>query len=90
MGSDLFKQYTIDKNPFITNTKWSIHEATHKQRKTKSCVFVANKANITNDKETQISFLKTDATSLMKYKHPNILGIVEPFTEDKYSIGFIT
>ena len=90
MGSDLFKQYTIDKNPFITNSKWSIHEATHKQRKTKSCVFVANKANITNDKETQISFLKTDATSLMKYKHPNILGIVEPFTEDKYSIGFIT
>ena len=97
MGNELFGQYSIDKQPFLSGgylNLWKIYKASHKERKQDVCVFVFEKKNLekfpSNEREEILTALKKEATSLVKYKHPSILGIVEPLVEDKYSIGFIT
>lgn len=37
-----------------------------------------------------MAFLKKEAQSLLKLRHPNIVNLVEPITEDKTSIAFVT
>lgn len=97
MGSELFKQYQVDKSTFINGghmNMWKIYNGTHKTLKNKVCVFVFDKADLnqysSKDRDAIIAVLKKEATGLVKYKHPNILSIVEPLVEDKYSLGFVT
>ena len=57
------------------------------------CLYLKKKNLNKFQKEEQndiLNSLKKEAQSLIKYKHPSILGIVEPLLEDKNSIGFVT
>lgn len=97
MGSELFKQYQIDKTKFISGgylNLWKIYTGYHKQRKNKVCVFVLEKSALnaysSKEQDNILSVIKKEATSLVKYKHPNILSVIEPLIEDKYSFGFVT
>ena len=97
MGNELFGEYNIEKEPFLTGgylNLWNIYRGIHKERKQNVCVFVFEKKNLNKfQKEEQndiLNSLKKEAQSLIKYKHPSILGIVEPLLEDKNSIGFVT
>ena len=97
MGNELFGQYSIEKQPFLSGgylNLWKIYKASHKERKQDVCVFVFEKKNLEKyprkERDEILNALKKEASSLAKYKHPSILGIVEPLVEDKYSIGFIT
>lgn len=97
MGNELFGNYSIEKNHFLTGghlNMWKIYKAVHKERKKPVCVFVFEKKGLDSyqhsEKEELLNVLRKEATSLMKFKHPNILSIIEPLSEDKYSIGFVT
>ena len=97
MGSELFTQYQVDKSSYIAGghmNLWKIYTGTHKILKNKVCVFVFDKNALgqysSKDKDLILAVLKKEATGLVKYKHPNILSIVEPLVEDKYSLGFVT
>lgn len=97
MGSELFKQYQIDKTKYISGghlNLWKIYTGYHKQRKNKVCIFVLEKSALDcfalKTKEDMLSRIKKEATSLVKYKHPNILSVIEPLIEDKYSFGFVS
>ena len=97
MGNQLFGEYNIEKEPFLTGgylNLWNIYRGIHKERKQNVCVFVFEKKHLEKfQKEEQndiLNSLKKEAQSLIKYKHPSILGIVEPLLEDKNSIGFVT
>ncbi len=97
MGNQLFGEYNIEKEPFLTGgylNLWNIYRGIHKERKQNVCVFVFEKKHLDKfqkDEQNDIlNSLKKEAQSLIKYKHPSILGIVEPLLEDKNSIGFVT
>ena len=97
MGNELFGQYSIEKTPFLTCghlNLWKIYKATHKERKQPACVFVFDKKQLdsfpSSTREDLLTILRKDATSLTKYKHPNILSIIEPLVEDKNNLSFIT
>ena len=97
MGNELFSNYVIEKTPFLTGghlNLWKIYKATHKERKTPSCVFVFEKKTLESypqgEREDLLNLLRKEATSLIKFKHPNFLSVIEPLNEDKYSLGFIT
>ena len=97
MGNELFSQYSIEKTPFLTCghlNLWKIYKATHKERKQPACVFVFDKKQLDSfplsTREDLLTILRKDATSLTKYKHPNILSIIEPLIEDKNNLSFIT
>ena len=97
MGNELFGQYSIEKTPFLTCghlNLWKIYKATHKERKQPACVFVFDKKQLesfpASTREDLLAILRKDATSLTKYKHPNILSIIEPLVEDKNNLSFIT
>ena len=95
MGTELFKHYTADKTPFLKcgyNNLWSVYRGMHKARKLPVCIFVLDKKNlkkITKNKDILTTIRKT-ATTLGKFRHPNILGLVEPLVEDKACLGFVT
>ena len=97
MGNELFGEYNITKEPFLTGgylNLWKIHKGVHKERKQNVCIFVYQKKELSKFKKEEqndiLNALKKEAQSLIKYKHPSILGIVEPLIEDKNSIGFVT
>ena len=97
MGNELFGEYNISKEPFLTGgylNLWNIYKGVHKERKQNVCIFVYQKKDLSKFKKEEqndiLNALKKEAQSLIKYKHPSILGIVEPLIEDKNSIGFVT
>lgn len=97
MGNDLFSQYSIEKTPFLTCghlNLWKIYKAIHKERKQPACVFVFDKKHLdsfpSSTRDELLTILRKDATCLTKYKHPNILSIIEPLVEDKNNLSFIT
>lgn len=96
MGTELFKHYSADKTPFLKcgyNNLWNVYHGTHKARKQQVCIFVLEKKNLKkvtkNTKEALVTIRKS-ASVLAKFKHPNILSLVEPLVEDKNCIGFVT
>ena len=95
MGSSLFPDYTLEKNPYMKLKFWQIFIATKKSTGEKVSVFLFEKKSI--DKKTEkeknviLQLLKKEPDILLKYKnHKNILKIIEPLAEDSYRIGFIT
>lgn len=97
MGNEFFSQYSIEKPHYLTGghlNLWKIYRGIHKNTYQKVSVFVFDKKTLDqfpkNDHEALLSILKNEAASLVKFKHPNILSIVEQLIEDKYSLGFIT
>ena len=96
METELFKHYTAEKTPFLKlgfNIEWSVYRATHKQRNIPVSIFVCEKKNIKKlggNYKNIIEQLKKITTELSKFKHPNILSVIEPMIEDKNCIGFVT
>ena len=97
MGSDLFSNYTVEKTPFLQGgymKLWKIYHGTHKVRKQEVCIFVFEKKSLDKfPKQEQSEILltlKCEAHMLGKFKHPSLLSVVEPFVEDKATLGFVT
>jgi len=97
MGNPIFKKYNIDKEtPLVGgyNNYWKIYKGIHKERKKDASIFVFEKKKIEKLKKDQreeiISTLKKESQKLTKYKHPNILGVIEPLLEDKDTLVFVT
>ena len=95
MGSSLFPDYTLEKNPYMKLKFWQIFIATKKATGEKVSVFLFEKKSIEKKTEKEknviLQLLKKEPDILLKYKnHKNILKIIEPLAEDSYSIGFIT
>ena len=97
MGSDLFSNYTIEKTPFLQGgymKLWKIYHGIHKVRKQEVCIFVFEKKGLDKfPKQEQSEILltlKCEAHTLVKFKHPSLLSVVESFVEDKNTLGFVT
>ena len=93
----IFKNYNIEKDHFCTGgfkNLWKIYKGSRKDREADVCVFVVEKKNLDKfskeEKEEILTNLRKEASSLVKYKHPAILGIVDPLEEDKSTIAFVT
>ena len=73
---------------------WKIYHGTHKVRKQEVCVFVFEKKLLEKFPKSEhneiLLTLKSEAHMLVKFKHPSLLSVVEPFLEDKNSLGFVT
>ena len=97
MGSKLFSNYSIDKTPFLQggNMKlWKIYHGTNKVRKQEVCLFVLEKKSLERFRKSEqngiLLALKCEAYMLIKFKHPSLLSVIEPFIEDKNTLGFVT
>ena len=96
MGSSLFPNYTLEKNPYIKLRFWQIFQGVNKTSGDKVSVFIFEKKNLgkksESEQKTILQLLKRQPESLLKIKnnHKNILKVIEPIAEDSYSIGFIT
>lgn len=97
MGNTLLRDYNVEKEPFLTagfQNLWKIYKGKHKDRNTDVSVFFFDKKNLEKfnkeQKDEVINILKKEASSLAKYKHPGILGLVELPLEDKTSLAFVT
>ena len=97
MGSDLFSNYSIEKTPFLQGgymKLWKIYHGTHKVRKQEVCIFVFEKKGLEkfpkHEQPEILLTLKCEAHTLVKFKHPSLLSVVESFVEDKNTLGFVT
>ena len=93
----IFKNYNIEKDHFCTSgykNLWKIYKGSKKDRKQDVCVFVLEKKVLDkyskDEKEEILNNLRKEAQSLVKYKHPAILGLVDPIEEDKSTMAFVT
>lgn len=98
MGQTLIKNYTLEKDPYLTGgykNFWKIYKGTHKIRETLASVFVFDKKVLDqysnkDEKEEILLLLRKESQNLQKFKHPGILGIQEQLIEDKTSLAFVT
>ena len=98
MGNQLIKNYDIEKEPKAVGgigSLWKIYQAV-KQDKTKQevSIFMFDKKVLDKikkvEKEDFLVFLRKEGQNLAKFRHPNILSLVEPLMEDSKSMAFIT
>ena len=59
------------------------------------CIFMFDKKNMHKDvkkayRDDVLNLLKKEPQSLAKFKHPNILSLVEPLVEDERMMAFVT
>lgn len=97
MGNPLLKNYNMERDPFLSGgfgNLWKIYKGSRKDRKQDVSVFVLDKKVLDKfpreEREEILSVLKKEAAALSKFKHPNILGLVDPLSEDKQSLIFVT
>lgn len=97
MGNPLLKNYNIDKAPFTQGgfkDLWDIYHGSRKDRQQDVCIFIHEKKNLDKyskeEKEEILNILKKEATALAKFKHPLVLGLVDPLLEDKTTLIFVT
>ena len=73
---------------------WKIYHGTHKVRKQEVCIFVFEKKGLEkfpkHEQPEILLTLKCEAHTLVKFKHPSLLSVVESFVEDKNTLGFVT
>ena len=100
MGNQLIKNYDIQKDSTGVggfNSFWKIYPGL-RQDKTSSgpnmvSVFMLDKKFLDKAsksiREDLCVFLRKEPQSLAKFKHPNVLSIVEPLVEDGKNIAFV-
>eukprot|EP00922_Rhytidocystis_sp_ex-Travisia-forbesii_P043156 GHVS01064461.1.p1 GENE.GHVS01064461.1~~GHVS01064461.1.p1 ORF type:complete len:965 (-),score=138.48 GHVS01064461.1:245-3139(-) len=99
MGNQLLKVYHVDKESELEGgrfLRWKILQAVHKDRHHQTVtLFVFDKKLL--DRYERISVrdalldsLRRDATKLQKLRHPNLLHILEPLSEERSSLAFAT
>lgn len=97
MGNPLLKNYNIDKAPFTQGgfrDLWDIYHGSRKDRQQEVCIFIHEKKNLDKytkeEKEEILNILKKEASALAKFRHPLVLGLVDPLLEDKSTLIFVT
>lgn len=85
MGAQLIKNVDIEKDIISTGGHlgiWSMNRGRQQNiEKREVCVFSLEKKrweSRTGKAEDVTSLMRREATSLVRYKHPCVLGIVEP------------
>ena len=92
MGSQLTKNYDVDKEPYMhggLHSLWKIYRGKKKDRNNMDVsVFIFEKKTLDkkklsqNQKDEIFAILKKDAQCLAKMKHPNLLSLIEQPLED--------
>lgn len=97
MGNQLIKNYDIQKDANgIAGHQclWKIYKGTNQNLTQKNVsIFMIDKKPFEKInkqvKEEIFVFLRKEAQSLAKFKHPNVLSLVEPILEDNKNMAFI-
>jgi len=82
MGSSLFPNYTLEKNPYIKLRFWNIFVGVNKSSGDKVSIFIFDKKKLDkkpeNEKKTILQLLKRQPESLLKLKNnsKNILKMI--------------
>ncbi|KAH3673549.1 hypothetical protein WICMUC_003656 [Wickerhamomyces mucosus] len=96
--------YSIASNPSFHSELWAVYPARHKSSDKQVSVFIFDKKkfesllnkngiikrgdkNLIND---AYEVLRSQVSNLAKFRHPNILTIIEPLEEHKSSFIFVT
>lgn len=74
---------------------WKVYRAIKADKsKREVSIFIFDKKSIDKSlkkhREDIYAFIRKESQSLAKYKHPGIVGLIEPMMEDEKNIVFIT
>ena len=97
MGNQLIKNYDIQKDANGIaghQSLWKIYKGTNQNlaQKNVSILMIDKKPFEKVNKQVKediFVFLRKEAQSLAKFKHPNVLSLVEPILEDNKNMAFI-
>lgn len=98
MGNQLIKDTHIEKEALGMGgytSQWEMH-AGHKlnQSKTPVTVFLFDKKAVAkmsaSARDEYLAAVKKEPQTLARFKHPNIVGLIDPLLEDQKSMGFVT
>ena len=98
MGNQLIKNTHIDKDPIGNGgvgAQWKMYSGHRLDRDKRPVgIFMYDKKALakmsTSIKEEYLQTLKKEPQTLARYKHPNILSILEPLIEDPKAMGYVT
>ncbi|CDK28713.1 unnamed protein product [Kuraishia capsulata CBS 1993] len=104
-SSAIESNYAVSTNPLFVSDPWTIYPAKHKVSKKNCSVFSFNKKNFESlmvrqgvlGKSNKSVFLEdcykvleNYITNLSRFKHPNILTVLEPLEDHKSRMLFVT
>ena len=98
MGSQLTKNYDVDKDPIASGgpgCSFKIHRAKRKDNHSEVSIFIFDKKEIDkksspSSREELLNYLKKDAQNLARLKHPNLLNLIEQPQEDNKVLVYVT
>lgn len=94
MGGQLIKGYALegDSQGIIGLTKaWKLYRGHKAQTHSLASIFLIEKKQLKkSEKEDTIKVAKKEASSLLRVRHPGVLAVVEPLTEDENILAFVT
>jgi SCY1-like protein 2 len=94
MGGQLIKGYALegDSQGVTGLTKaWKLYRGHKAQTHSLASIFLIEKKQLKkSDKEDTIKVAKKEASSLLRVRHPGVLAVVEPLTEDENILAFVT
>ncbi|ANZ78012.1 BA75_05233T0 [Komagataella pastoris] len=104
-ASGIEGNHQLSSNPTFVNGPWSVYAAKNKSTKKKCSVFIFNKkqfesnlsrSGLLNNRNRQqilsdcFNVLQQYVANLVKFKHPNILNVLEPLEDHKSKCLFVT
>jgi SCY1-like protein 2 len=97
MGNQLIKDYEIFKDDHFVGGAgglWKIYSGRKLDKSAREVsIFIFDKKQVSKLKKSRedfYNFMRKESQTLARYKHPNILGLVEPLVEDKERMAFVT
>ena len=99
MGNEILKKYSINKIPLFQTgflSLWNVYQGKKKSTNEEVCIFFLDKKTLkkkfsdSQKRKEIISLLKKSPLLLSKLNNFHYLKIIEPITEDKKILFFIT
>ena len=94
MGGQLIKGHSIQGDALCTTgivDSWKLFKAQNSSSHTAASIFLIEKKQLRKqDKEQILRMSKKEASSLVRVRHPGVLAVIEPLTEDENVLAFVS
>lgn len=94
MGGQLIKGYAIEGDSQGTaglTRSWKLYRGKKEGTHLPASIFLIEKRQLKkSEKEEAIKLAKKEASSLLRVRHPGVLAVIEPLTEDENILAFVT
>jgi SCY1-like protein 2 len=90
----LIKGYSIQGDALCSTgivRSWKLYKAHNSSNQKEASIFLIEKRQLKKvDREETMRMSKKESTNLVRVRHPGVLAVIEPLTEDENVLAFVS